>query len=86
MQDMCQESLSNCSPSERQYYRENVLVTDDQARNIFIDTRGQNNEIWDGVRYGRLTGSISYECYTYYSNKKPDWEKKNWKRFWALFF
>ncbi|XP_026285705.1 uncharacterized protein LOC113211528 [Frankliniella occidentalis] len=68
--------LSKCSPAEQEYYRENVVVSEVEARNIFLDSTGQNNAVWDAAKYGRVTGSISYALYTYYKNKNPDWGKK----------
>lgn len=74
--ELSQNMLSKCSPSQQQFYTENVVVSEVEARNIFLDSAGQNNAVWDAARYGRVTGSISYGLFTYYKNRRPNWEKR----------
>lgn len=73
---LSQELLAKCSPDEREYYAKYVELSADEALQIFLGTIGQDNDTWDGARFGRITGSISYELFTYYNNKNPDWDKK----------
>ncbi|XP_034238938.1 uncharacterized protein LOC117643889 [Thrips palmi] len=73
---LSQELLAKCSPAEREYYAQNIVLSTDEALQIFLGTTEQDNSTWDGARFGRITGSISYELFTYYLNKTPDWENK----------
>ncbi|KAK3920208.1 Trigger factor [Frankliniella fusca] len=76
VQELSNNLLNKCTPAQQQYYRESVMVTKKEALSIFLDSTGQNNAVWDAARYGRVTGSICYELFTYYRNKNPDWNKK----------
>ena len=75
-QEISGKLYSECSAAEKAYYDKFVCVSEEEARNLCLHTVGQSNDLWEKARYGKVTGSICYELFTYSKNKKPQWAKK----------
>lgn len=67
--ELSEQLYCECTPAEKKYYDDNVRITKEEALKICTDTLGQDNDIWESVRYGKMTGSTIYGVYTYSRNQ-----------------
>lgn len=74
--DLGKELYQQCSLQEQAYYDNNVKIGDDASLNMCLSTVGQDNDLWDYYRFGRITGSVSYPLFTYSKNKNAKWKQK----------
>lgn len=74
-----QEYINSLTDAEKCYYRQNVTINKDDALQLCIKTRYQNNYLWQHERKKRITASNAYSFYTYLTSSKrsiAEWETK----------
>lgn len=69
-------TMEDLPDPQRQFYRDRVVVTLDQAVKIATDPAGQGSKSWLEARSVRITGSNARQLVTYCTNRNPDWETK----------
>ena len=80
-QELGQSLYDKCTTEEKNYYDKYVKFHEDQVLDAFSSTLERSgSDNWHELKYGRLTGSISYGFHTYYENRNKhsdsDWNNK----------
>lgn len=69
-------SLDMLTTKEREFYENEVCVSDDRAKQICESTLDQQCTLWQHERKKRITGSICRELYTFHETESRTWAAK----------